>query len=198
MSDMLIRDKSYDLFCAAGGPEEGPPAVFLLKKAGALSCAPAFEVFLRFTCLLCSGLIEFRPIISALLQLRRGAGGTVCAAMTAEQRFAAGSAAALSALATISAIVALSALVMIFAAVLPAPAMISAIGAIDATSAASAPAAAVASAFVMFAPFHDGNDGEDGCREDDRCKHEGDDKPRSRQGSKERVCRALIEYSARK
>ena len=138
------------------------------------------------------------------MQLRRGAGGTVCAAMTAEQRFAAGSAAALSAPATISAIVALSALVMIFAAVLSAPVMISALAmifataAIGATSAASAPAAAVASAFILFAPFHDGNDGKDGCRKDDRRKHEGDDKPRSRQGSKERVCRPVREYAARK
>ena len=62
----------------------------------------------------------------------------------------------------------------------------------------AASAAAVASAFLLFAPFHDGNDGEDGCREDDRRNHEGDCKSRARQRSKERVCRTLIDYSARK
>ena len=53
-------------------------------------------------------------------------------------------------------------------------------------------------ALVLLAAFYDGDDGKDGCREDDRRKHERDGKPRSRQRSKERVFRALIEYAVRK
>ena len=70
-------------------------------------------------------------------------------------------------------------------------------GAVHAAGGAGS-AAARALAPVLLAASYDGNDGKDGCREDDRRKHERDGKPCARQGSKERVCRALIEYSARK
>ena len=59
-------------------------------------------------------------------------------------------------------------------------------------------AAAGASSLVLLAASYDGDDGKDGCREDDRRKHERDGKPRSRQRSKERVCRTLREYAVRK
>lgn len=69
MSDMLIRDKSYDLFCAAGGPEEGPPAASCSKKPGripALRLLKSSCVLLDFYCqvLLSSGR-SYQPFCSS-------------------------------------------------------------------------------------------------------------------------------------
>lgn len=72
---------------------------------------------------------------------------------------------------------------------------ISVFGAVRAAGGAGA-AAAGASSLVLLAASYDRDDGKDGCREDEGRKHERDGKPCARQGSKERVCRAFIEYPA--
>lgn len=70
-------------------------------------------------------------------------------------------------------------------------------GAVHAAGGAGA-AAAGASSLVLLAASYDRDDSKDGRREDEGRKHERDGKPCARQGSKERVCRAFIEYPVRK